>query len=144
MVADMAREGGNPDIANLGESTRFGAERGPDPSAAGSVAGEGKKRRASIRAAKRRLAGHSPGTDKPRTQDFARAFGRPFSELTVAEIMAIQSAQQAMVNYKAMKDFVEDVDGKQVEKKVEAKVTLADIINGDFSALESEGDEDEA
>lgn len=53
------------------------------------------------------------------------------------EILAAQKFIQAMQNYKAMESVTNDISGKQVERVLEAKVTLADLVNGSYEDLGS-------
>ncbi len=130
----------NPNIVEHGKSTRFGADGGANPSDAASF---GNHRRAQVRSSLRRLMGHVTGTASPSASDLAKGFGkgRRLDNLTVAEVMALHKVQQAMKNPKAMDTLIDHVDGKQVEKKLEAKVTLADIINGNFEGV-GDGEEE--
>lgn len=135
----MARPGGNPDIAK--HAVKFSSDR-EDQEEISRKGGEAKN---SIRRAQRRLAAHKPGTDTPQLRDFARAFhphGK-LSELTVAQLMAIKSAQQATQNYKAMENFINNVDGKLIEKKAEVQMgSLVDIVAAadQIRDLEENGD----
>lgn len=74
--------------------------------------------------------------DAPALDDQAKKLlGR---NLTGAERMALVRIRQGFAgNYKFNQSCTEDVDGKLLERKVEAQVSLADLVNGSYL----EGDE---
>lgn len=151
-MAGHGNPDGHPDIVEIGKSTRFGEPGGADPA----EAAEEKHRRGSPRSALRRLACHMPeieitpeGTMKaPSPNQIAQAFGRgkKFNQLTMAEIWAIQFQKQGMQDGKIMTKVIENVDGKLLEKKAEAKVgTLAELVAAadDLERAEEENGSDD-
>lgn len=120
---------------------KFGSDGGPDPSAA---AAKGNRSRAQIRQALRRLAAFQfDVTDNaPPLNDQMRDVFMRKGYITGAEMAAIRKFTQAMKDYRAMENITNDVDGKQIERVVEAKVTLSDLVNGIYEP-ESSNSEDE-
>lgn len=142
--SDRGRPGGHPEIAKLGEGTRFGAENGPDPKEAGQRAQRMHGAPHSVRIALRRLAAAEFDLEGPLTpQKLARVFGNTRGTMTGAQMAACKKFQQAMSNPKAMDSLIEHIDGKLVQKTVEAKVTLAEIIAKSYDDAYLEGEEDE-
>lgn len=121
----MSEYKGNPEIAKLGEATRFGSEKGFDPSNAGVISG---RMRETIRPALRRLSRAELGTN-PTVEKLCAHLGRNPDTLLGGELLAIKNFIQAMNNYKAMEKIIDNIDGKQVERKVESKVTLAQLLD---------------
>lgn len=133
-------EGGNKDIALIGKAYQFGAEKGPDPTEAIKKRNE-KGHPGEIRVALKRLAcAEIDITRTPTAEDMARIFGKGGTKVTMAQMAAIMKFQQAMKNYKAMDTLIDHVDGKQIERKVEATVTLADLVTRSYE-LEDKADE---
>ncbi len=129
----MSNVDGNPKIAALGASTRFGQPGGPDP---GLMARE--KNPAHVRAVLRRLAACEIDITQPVTIELlSKMLRRDGSMLTGAEMLAVRKWQQAMTNWRAMDSLIDAIDGKQVQKQVEAQATLADLINRSYE-LETE------
>lgn len=131
----------NPNIIEAGKATQFGSAGRPDTA---SCASEGAKLKNKIRPALRRLAAFEPGQARPTVDDLAKAFGthKNSTNLTMAEIWALQKAMQASANWKAMDSLIDAVDGKQVDKKVSASVPLADILNGKADDQQIESNEE--
>lgn len=118
----------NPNIVDAGKSTRFGAEGGPDPSASGYKTMT-TKNPSRVRAALQRIAAADFDISKPMNEKtIASVFGRE-GTLTGAQIFAVQKAKQAMGNWKAMDSLIDAIDGKQVQKVIETKVTLEQILS---------------
>jgi len=109
-------------IIEAGKNTRFGSQGGPDPSAA---AAKGNKNRSSVRAASRRIAAMEVA--------FAMELAgkEKFQKLNMAEAVALAKFKAALAgDTTAMQQVTEDVDGKLVDRKVHAEVTLADLVTG--------------
>lgn len=123
---------GNPNIAEIGKNYGFGAPNGTDPREARAKANPPW----SVRHAIKRIAA-CPDLDIDRgapslmRQIKTKVFN---GKMSGGEILAAQKFIQAMTNYKAMKEVTEDIDGKLVERKVEAKVSLADLVNGSYES----------
>lgn len=126
-------EGGNKDIAIIGKDTRFGSEKGPDPVEA-QKAREAKGNPGEIRGALKRLAcAEIDITRTPTAEDMARIFSKNGgTKITMAQMAAIMKFQQGLKNWKAMDSLIDHVDGKQIERKVEATVTLADLVTRSY------------
>lgn len=123
---------------------RFGQKDGNDPKEAKAkqtAAGLGNQH--TIRNSLKRLAcAEVDITKMPTAEDMAKMFGRDGTKVTMAQLAAIKKFQQAMGNWKAMDSLIDHVDGKQVERKVEATVSLADLVNRSYELEDqSEGDE---
>lgn len=111
---------GNKNIAEYGKGTRFGSDNGPDPSEAGR---KGANAKWSVRNASKRIAALTVGEAK-------EMMGR-MDELTVAQAVALSKFRSAMAgDTKAMQQFTDDVDGKLIDRKVHAEITLADLVTG--------------
>lgn len=107
-------------LIEYGKNTRFGSDRGADPSEAGR---KGAHKKWSVRDSSRRMAALTVGEAKEMMENI--------DELTVAQAVALAKFQKAMKgDTKAMLQFTEDVDGKLVDRKVHAEVTLADLVTG--------------
>lgn len=124
------------ELLAINKDTRFGAAKGPDPVAAQKKWVEARRKNAETREHCKTIAGSSFG--KPlkdmNERDFAKIFGlKSPDELTGGHYAAIRRYQQAMASSPAMSAFFDDVSGKQVERKIEAKVTLADLLTGNFN-----------
>lgn len=124
-------EGGNPDIVKHAEGHRFGDAGGADPSAAGK---KGNESRWSIRSSLKRIGRFEFDVSEEGMQNLSEQFRRAFNskKLTGSELAAIKKFSQAMLNEQAMDKLIEHIDGKLVERKVEATVTLADLVNGSY------------
>lgn len=144
MTDEPTKPIGNANIATLGANTRFGSAGGADPSAAASKRNT-EINPSSVRQKLRRLAVHVPGNARPTATDLARAFDkRGMTELSMAEIWALQRAQQAMGNYKAMDTLIDHIEGKLVNKQVEVNVdSYADLVMA-ADKLDREGQADDA
>lgn len=132
----------NPNIIEAGKATQFGQSGGADPAAYGEKSGAAREVAHDIRAKLKRLAVHVPGTDKPSLDDLAKAFGpdKTKKNLNMAEMWALIKTQQAMSSGAYMRDLVEDVCGKQVEKKVEARADSLDELLKIAEELEKSND----
>lgn len=131
---------GNPDIVKAAEGYRFGDPNGPDPAEAGRKGGQQK---ASIRAAVRRIAAaeFDIGEDAPpmKTQ-INRVFGGE-NKMTGAQMAGARKFALAMNDLRGLENLTNDVDGKLVEKRVEAKTSLEDLVNGIESDQGGEGED---
>ena len=102
-----------------GKETQFGGPRG------------NKRGNGSIRGNIRRLAHMHP-------EDAQDLIGKAE---TMAELIAARKYQVALSgDVKAMQQLEDSVDGRLVEKKVEAEVTLADLVNKSFEVENEERD----
>src|SRR5436190_653334 len=121
---------GNAQIAALGRYTQFGKERGHDPSAAAC-----KKSReahaASVRLALRRLAIADFDISQPITlEELVTKFGREGMAISGAQMLAARKFLLALKgNVGLLQQVTDDIDGKQVQATVEARTTLADLVN---------------
>ena len=133
---------GNKDIAIIGKNTRFGSENGPDPKAAKAKqteAGQGNQH--SVRNALRRLAASDFVLGENMTPEvLVKKFGRNGVEISGAQMLAVRKFEQGMKNWKAMDSLIDAIDGKQVQKVVEAQATLADLVNHSYE-LENQTEE---
>lgn len=126
-------KGNNPNIVEHGKATRFGAERGADPKEANKKLMDEIGSPAFVRPALRRLACAEFDIDKKLDSNtLTRVFAKEKAALTGAQILAIRKFQQGMANYKAMDTLIDSIDGKQIQKVAEAKVSLADLVAGSF------------
>lgn len=114
----------------INQRTRFGQEGGPDPSASAKKKNE-TQHTASVRLTLRKLGMAKIDITKPITPEtVAKAMGyRSAEDLTVIDLCSMMKLQQAMKNWKAMDTLIDHIDGKQVQKVVEAQVSLADLVN---------------
>jgi hypothetical protein len=112
---------GNKDIATIGEATQFGAEGGANPSEAAAKSNGG-----SIRGAVRRIAHMHP--------DDAKKLADPNSpQATMALIVAATKYQRALKgDVRAMQQLEDSIDGKLVEKQIQAETTLEELVTGSF------------
>lgn len=102
------------------QNTAFGSPGGPDPRAAQKASVAKAQETRSVRAAIRRFAGYTI----EELQSMSRKRNIP-----AAHMLAIAKFQKAISgDVKAMQQIEESIDGKLVEKKVEAKVTLAELV----------------
>lgn len=127
---------GNPDIKQIGEETRFGNGKN-DPLKANAAPND----RGAMRKALKKIARHmfDLGPDAPPFDvQMKRVFSMDEAKLTGAELVAVRKFQQAMAEGKYMDKLIDHVDGKLVDRKVEATVTLADIINKSYE-IEDDG-----
>lgn len=122
---------GNPNIVEYGKGTHFGKEGAADAQAAQAKSRVTMKENSSIRRMVKRIAAHEFDVSEgapPISDQIKAIFGK--RKMTGAQMFAATRAAQAMKNYKAMQNLVEDVDGKLIEKKVEATVNYADLVSG--------------
>lgn len=126
----MANENGNPNpnIAEAGASTRFGAPGGPDPKAAR----EKQVNPTSIRSCLHRLMAYPLDPNKPMSDQIRSdallkflGYGR---EPTLAMLAAIQTYRHGVESGKIMMQLIDQVDGKLIEKKVEATIPFSEIV----------------
>lgn len=136
----MAREGGNPNIAKLGQDTQFG--KGQDAATVGSKAKPWAVRRAAAKIAAHQfdISDDAPKLDAQIRNDVFKVEG---NRMRGAELVASRhflcAASGTDKGIKAIKSFTDDVDGKLIQKSVEAKVTLEMLVLGSFE----EEDDDE-
>lgn len=120
---------GNSDIHKYAK--RFGTPEGPDPREAAK-----KSSRGGVRAAIRRyskveipvelLNGGSP-------QDIRDFLTEGRKNIPPVDVMAIRKLLMAMAGHEKMLMAVtDDIDGKLTERVAEAKVTLEELVNGEF------------
>jgi len=126
---------GNKDITEYGKATRFGSAGGPDPRAAKekqTAAGQGNQH--SVRNAARRLAAAEFDiTKKLSPEDLVKKFGRDGYVVSGAQMIAIKKFQKAMTgDTKMLQQITDDIDGKQVQKVVEAQASLADLVTKSY------------
>lgn len=118
---------GNPDIVK--HAKPFGSPDGPDPAEAGRKGAEMKH---GVRRALKRICYHkfdvSPEGRQNLDLQLERLFGAT-SEMTGAEMAAVAKFTQALKNPKAMDTFIDAVDGKQLQRVAETRVSLADLVN---------------
>lgn len=120
----------NKDIIEAGKNTRFGSKDGADPSEAATKRNKEANPNA-VRLAMKRLAASEFDIMQPLTaEDIAKKFGRNGTIVSGAQMIAVKKFQVAMKkgDPKILQQVTDDIDGKQVEKKMEASVTLADIL----------------
>ncbi len=112
-------EGGNPNITEHSKGHRFGDEGHTDPREAQKKA----SKPWSIRNGVRRIAGSEfdVGPDAPPFGDQLNQVFGGTSRMTGAQIAAVKKFSQAMNDVKAMENLTNDIDGKLIERKVEAK-----------------------
>lgn len=121
---------GNPNIAQYAEGHRFGEAGGADPREARAKASPAW----CVRDALRRIAAcpdldMSGKGEKLMQQIRMRVFK---GKMNGGQILAAQKFIMAMQNYKAMDIVTNDISGKLVEKRIEAKATLADLVNESY------------
>ncbi len=136
---------GNKDIAEYGKSTRFGAEGGADPKAARAKRTEnGTGNQHTVRQAVRRLAcADFDITAELTPKELCKKFGREGTVVTGAMLLAAKKFQKAMQgDVKMLQQITDDIDGKQVQKTIEAKTTLADLVNRSYE-IEGKVEDDE-
>ena len=139
------KKSGNADIAKLGAATRFGAKNGPDPKAAQLAWVAARRKNATIRKHCATLMGSEiccADVTTLKLEDFASAFGlSSVNEMTFGHLAAVQFFKQAMGNGKVMMAFVDNVDGKQVQRRENKQVdSWSSMIMG---SLDESGDSDE-
>lgn len=131
MTNEPPKQLGNPNIADIGKDTRFGADGGADPVEAASTSH-------SVRKSIRRMVAAKIDSDvmdgkkKITGEIIAREiFGNSKKELSFGEALAARKIQLALAgNARMMKEIEDSVDGKLVEKKVETTASsLAELIN---------------
>lgn len=141
---------GNPNIGKIGKATQLkaGEQRTRDAADAGRAE---RKRRASIRANVRRLARFEPSEDDKgnplvTVKALKQAFGADTKgkRLNMAEIWACIHAQQATQDFRAMRDLIENVDGKQVDTHLHKTTdSYADLVNMAAGNAPKEPDDEE-
>lgn len=137
------------EIAKYGKKTRFGAENGPDPRIAQMKWAKAKSQNASIRLYQKVLANselvHENLSDI-KLSDFKKVFGvGPKERLIFAQLAAVQSFKHAMVSPQAMQYFIDNIEGKLVQKNENKDTTswadmLAKAYGGEGEA-EDDGSE---
>jgi hypothetical protein len=118
----------NPNIAELGKETRFGGERA-NPSGRDL----GVEPWCVVKAT-RRLAAQSIDLTKRNTAgDLQRKLVPNGGEVTIGQAIAVVRVAKALEgNYRFSQSVREDISGKLVEKKVEAQVTLEQLVSGSY------------
>jgi len=136
----------NPNLVKCGEATQFGKPNGPDPKAAARKKKEAQHLSWSVESSIRYFARQTwqTGTTAPSMDYQAKQMlGRP---LTGSEIIALTRLRQAMVGHPKFSQMArEDIDGKVIQKQIETKVTLAELIakSYDQDYLDGKHDSDE-
>lgn len=125
---------GNANITVYGASTQFGKDGGPDASAAARKKNT-EQHAQNIRLALRRLAVADFDVSKPLTLDeLVKKFGRDGTEISGAQMLAARKFLLALKgDARLLKQITDDIDGKQVQALVQAKTTLADLVNASVS-----------
>jgi hypothetical protein len=121
----------NPNPVTRFKGRTFGGD-GADPKEAQAKSREKMKENNSVRQAMRRIACHQFDTSedaKPLLKQIQQDIF-PRRTMTGAQLAAITRFTQALKNWKAMQNVVEDIDGKLIEKKVEAKIGYAELVAG--------------
>lgn len=125
------------------EGKRFGEDGGGDPREAQAKSREKMKENASVRRMVRRIAAHEfdfgEGAKPLPDQIKSDVFGT--RRMTGAQVLAAARFAQAMKNNTAMNSIVEDIDGKLIEKKVEAQVGYAELVSGSLDMEREEEDD---
>jgi hypothetical protein len=121
---------GNSNIAILGMDTQFGKEHGPDPSTAARRKNQ-EAHTSSVRLALRRLAGAEFDVAQSLTlEELVKKFGREGTVISGAQMLAARKFLLALKgNVSLMQQVTDDIDGKLVQASVEARTTLADLVN---------------
>ena len=143
----MANDNGNPDIAKIAKENDngFGGENGADPKEARA---KGDPDRHSIRRQITRITGLEIGdfldlkSQKEIFTQAAKKLGYSSEKnMTYAQVIAVRKLSLAIAgNVKAMKEIEDSVDGKLVEKRMESKVSLEDLVNESFKDKNSDGE----
>lgn len=121
---------GNPRINEYGKDMHFGQPNAPCPRAAQQRASEPW----SIQKAVRRLmaAEFDISPDAPDLhKQMLEVFGGK-NHITGAQYVAVTKFTQALKNPRAMETLIDRLEGKVVERKAEAQVTLADLVNASY------------
>lgn len=133
----------NPNIGNAGVKFKKNDQRTKQ---IGKENGERNKMRACIRANERRLAAFEPAVDADGNpivtmKAMKQAFGadKKGKRLNMAEIWAVIHAKQASQDHRAMKDLIDNVSGKLLEKSLNATVSYAELIAAVDKAEQDEG-----
>lgn len=129
---------GNPNIAQCAIGYRFGEPGGADPSEASKMGARPYEIRRALKKIARTIFDVTEGapTFEKQVRDI---FG---GEMSGAELAAVRKFMQAMKDYRAMENLTNDIDGKLVERRIESRVTLAELVTGSYESLESgEGDD---
>lgn len=137
MTSDELPPNKNP-LARL-DGNSFGT-KGEDPREAQAKSREKMKENSSVRRMVKRIAEHEFDFNegaKPLPDQIKDVFGK--RKMTGAQVLAAARFAQAMKNNTAMNAIVEDIDGKLIEKKVEAKVGYAELVSGSLD-MEKEDD----
>ena len=118
----MPKEGEkSPDSTQHLIGYRFGEKGGADPK-------EAQKKKTSIRAATRRFAAMDVGDAVSLSKDKDE-----FNKLSLAQAVALSKFKKALSgDVRAMQQLEDSVDGKLVERKVEATTTLEELVLGSF------------
>lgn len=123
MVGDSNSGRPAQEIIEAGKDTRFGSERGADPTEAVNTRNEDHGHPNSIRSSIRRIACLTQAELKELAND---------PRLTMAQTVAVRKFMAAcgkFPNIKAMKELEDSVDGKLVEKKIEVTTdSYADLL----------------
>lgn len=125
--------GNNPNIVEHGKNTRFGQPGGADPR----KAREAQPNPNSVRACLRRLMTYPVSPDLPINEQLTVGnllayLGRGHDTPTLAMMAAIQTYKHGVANGKIMMQMIDQVDGKLIEKKVEASATLEQLVTGEY------------
>lgn len=130
---------GNPDIQQHAIGHRFGEAEGADPRAA-----QQKSKPWSIRAMAKRIcaAEFDVGPNAPSIEEQIKTlFG---GKMTGGQLAAVRKFAQAMKDPRAMDTLIDNVDGKLIEKKIEATATLADIVGKSYDGEFLNGSSEES
>lgn len=128
---------GNKNIVEYAKGHRFGDPGGADPAAAARKAKPWSMRRTVRRICETAMEQLAPGEKLTVERIGEMVFGhRP---LTFGEMSALRRVLESIRGNPKFSQYVtEDIDGKLVERKVEAQVTLADIVNRSYELEEGE------
>lgn len=118
---------GNPDIHKYAK--KFGSEGGPDPREARAK----QVNPTSIRSCLHRLMAYPLDPNKPMGEQIKpdallKFLGYGHKEPTLAMLAAIQTYRHGVESGKIMMQLIDQVDGKLIEKKVEATVPFSEIV----------------
>lgn len=116
------------EIIEIGKATQFGQPGGADPRAAR----EKQVNPTSIRSCLHRLMAYPLDPNKPMNEQIKPdallkflGYGR---EPTLAMLAAIQTYRHGVESGKIMMQLIDQVDGKLIEKKVEATIPFSEIV----------------
>lgn len=130
-------KGGNPNIAKYAEGHRFGDAGGADPREAQAKGAKPWSIRNSVR---RICAAEIDITRNFSQAELVKIFGKDAETISIGQLLAARKIEMAFKgSEKMMTEVTNDVDGKLIEKKVEAKTTLEDLVNGDHDDSDQEG-----